>query len=254
SNVVLIGWDGDDHMTAINHALRLMSANVVLLRLGMDASRYRVTCSPKGFSIDDGTHTVDDDVIVAAQRVVYLPLAVDDRPFVECTDAAMVLADQDFLMREWRALVGSALDHWWRLKPFAWPIAVDASVRQDRKLSLLASAVRYGWAVPDFVAANDVRDVIDVAGSRAIVAKAINAWQQVSPGRHYPTTEVTSSQVLAAMEGSRRVPNLVQHRSSVVGEYRTFVCGSRAITVSLERLDPEFRDVDIRLAEDSQVR
>jgi hypothetical protein len=233
--VLVIARDDDPHVPLITAALDDLGRSCAVLPIGLDRARYRVSGAFPSLALD-----VDDQRIQPAEfsRVLYLPMAVNRPPLVTC-------ADDPFGAREWTSVLESLFMMWARQRPEAWLIRPGAEILQDRKLALLAQSVEAGLLLPPTLVSNLIteRDLESLGGR--VIAKAINAWQEIRPGQFFNSTDLEKGAQRRIVEaGQLATPALLQSFVPHEAEYRCYCVDGEMVMVLLD-IAPDV--VDARL-------
>lgn len=212
------------------------------LELGLEESEYALSGSLTDPVISTERGSFSSST-VREQRVFYFRIAVDAPPFV-----ARRTPLNSFAIREWDAVFQSALASWERESEWPWLIGTAALQLQNRAGHLLRAASQYGAVVPpSYLSGGRVRPVLP---TDPVVAKAINAWQEVAPQRYFNTRRVDSALMSKILSTGESSPLLLQHYVPHMVERRLYLVGRDAITVeriaATETVD--FRVLDKRLA------
>lgn len=234
-NVLLIYQGSDHHAVLVKEVLARQGHDVVELRLGEPSEYYEVSGSILEPVIETVGGRIDSEV--ARRSVVLLLLFAANAP-----DA--VSSSKVFVAREWNTLFSNAIEMWERNSPRPWLIGQSQLHLRDRKPLLLRIAAELGARIPETVLATTPRGL---HSANEWVAKAINVWQEVSPGRYF-NTRLLASEEVARIEGERfEGPLFLQRYVRHEVEHRVYVAGDAAIGVRIRNPDPlvvDFRLVD----------
>jgi hypothetical protein len=247
TGVLVIARNDDPHVPLITTALTDLGRSYAVLPIGMDRTHYRVSGAFPSLTLDaDGRRFRPAEFA----RVLYLPMAVNRPPQVACDGDA-------FSAREWTSVLESLLMMWAHQQPDAWLIRPGAEILQDRKLALLAKSVEAGLLLPSTLVSNLVTEAdLEPLGGR-VIAKAINAWQEIRPGQFFNTTDLTKPARRRITEaGQLATPALLQSFVEHEAEYRCYCVDGEMLMVLLD-IAPDAVDArlpgsvtDVRLVDD----
>ena len=241
SELILIGWEGDEHLkllaTLADH-LKLSTSQLVLGRQPQD---YSVTGDEAGTSITF-EHSIFDEKRLAKANVMFLKFGLNAPETVQLLDGPAAA----FERREWRALFFSTFEIWQCNSDSPWFMSDRNLLLQDRKLWLLRLAGSMGARVPYYTFGTSVHPRASEVPS---VAKAINAWQEISPGRYFNTSRL--SMTMAKQLPSQLVtPVILQDYVPHQREWRMYVVGQKVFGVELRT---ERQLDDFRLAREGDI-
>jgi hypothetical protein len=158
-------------------------------------------------------------------------------------------ATHPFAQREWNALLSSVIRIWERASPRPWLLGAQSADWRDRKLELLAAAEEDGARVPP----GHVLTVVEPGGvgDRNWVAKAINGWEEIRPGKFF-NTRLLSKMDAKGLE-SRRLdgPLWLQTYLKHERELRVFIAGNSEFAVQLASFSSSI--VDFRLLDSTNA-
>lgn len=224
---LIIGRFDDVHVGKASEYFRRRGKPCDVLTLGLPASHYAVrsTLDRAIIRVDDQAFDVD-----AYSNVLYLPFAVNLPPLINFDEGF-----DSFARREWDAALRSILQIWHQSNSGKWLIMPGADDLQNRKLYLLTQAARNGLSIPPMLLTNKFAEVEIDNLARQVVAKAINSWQEIRPGRYFNTALLAPSQrVLIGQTGRLEAPALLQEYIPHTVEQRLYQVGSTQLIVELQ--------------------
>jgi hypothetical protein len=179
--------------------------------------------------------------LLAESEVLVLRFAVDQPAPVQSTS-------HEFLVREWTTLIESALwlGEFKSRKP--WLVGRRNFELIDKKIFLLEVARSVGARIPQAFISHIWPTLED---DEKWVVKAMNAWQEVTPGKFFNTRLVADFSV--AMRPSQELdgPLLFQRYVPHEEEWRVYIAGSSSVAV---RIVPSgAKDVDFRIINPAEV-
>jgi len=213
--VVVVAFAGDVHERLLTAELLSRGHAVHVIQLGLEANEYEVALGPGTADLRSNETTVS---LETASRAHLLFLEFD------VSNPRWVVAENDFVAREWASALGSVFMSWNDVNPVGWLIGPEALLLQDRKPYLLMGAdqacphVRIpNWCVTQRLG----------VGAKQRVRKSINAWQEYEPGRYINTARLTrvfeenfAGELLPA-------PLLLQDLAQHEVELRLYIAGER---------------------------
>lgn len=199
-------------------------AEVFHLELGNRPERYEV----KSEGLD--VRIKYNDIEFCAEnfvdtRVLYLPFDVSRPHFV-----GGVLSDFD--SREWNALFSSFVWNWYEGDSSLWLIRPDALEMQDRKVNLLWTVSRLNLRTLK-IPTTRLGNRFELDRSQQLVAKSINAWQEVAPGRYFNTTWLSKDQTAVLSSKGSTTPVIIQTWLPHLKELRVYVAREALYAVSI---------------------
>lgn len=234
--LILISRFDDPHADLVKSAAARRGVHLQNLRLGLEHRAYSV----RSDSFDVKIFQADEEYSAELLResdVLFLPFAVNHLPWVAS-------AGNEFKTREWNATVESALLQWWDATGRRWLIGPTAPMLQDRKLYLLRTADRlFGeLAIPE---AQVGTHFSSFSNRGRLVAKAVNAWQQVNERQYFNTSELSDEHIHRIRANGNIAPVVIQRFIPHVSELRVYCARGALFIVQIDAEGPS--PVDFRL-------
>lgn len=240
SVVLVTQGDLDLHAEMVKSCLDARGRDWTELKLGLSPSEY-VAGGPIQEPAITYAGQVFTPTLLAKSEVLVLRFAVDQ-------PAPVQSASQDFLVREWTTLIESALWLGEAKSRKRWLVGRRNLELIDKKIFLLEIARSVGGRVPEAFISHIWPTLDD---DEKWVVKAMNAWQEVTPGKFFNTRLVADFS--AAMRPSQELdgPLLFQRYVPHEEEWRVYIAGSSSIAVRIVPSGAE--DVDFRIIKPTEV-
>lgn len=239
-NVLLIYQGSDHHAELAREVLVRQGHEITELRLGEPTDFYQVSGTILEPVIETAGGRIDSDV--ARRSVVLLLMFAANAP-------AAVSSSKAFVTREWNTLIANAIEIWELNSPRPWLIGQAQLHLRDRKPLLLRTAADLGARIPETELATTPQGL---GSPDQWVAKAINVWQEVSPGRYF-NTRLLAGEEISRIAGKRfEGPLFLQRYIPHQVEHRVYIAGDAVVGVRIGNPDPTV--VDFRLVDHDRAQ